>query len=82
MKRVLLPLLLLSSSAFAQIEPRKGILLETLYFQDAEKVLTPDAVVVISIGAAAKQHGYHLPLNTDFLQAEFFKTNIALKRNV
>jgi creatinine amidohydrolase len=44
--------------------------LANITWQQAERVLTPDAVVVIPIGAAAKEHGPHLPLNNDFLLAE------------
>jgi creatinine amidohydrolase len=36
---------------------------------EVEVALAKGAVAVLPIGAAAKEHGYHLPLNTDFLQA-------------
>ena len=42
-------------------------------------MLRPDTVVVIPIGAAAKEHGPHLKLNNDWLLAEYFKREI-LKR--
>jgi creatinine amidohydrolase len=54
----------------------KGILLENLTWVEAEKQLTPDTVVVIPIGAAAKEHGPHLKLKNDFLLAEYFKTKL------
>jgi creatinine amidohydrolase len=56
-----------------------GILLEDLTWQQAEAVLRPDTLVVIPIGAAAKEHGPHLRLKNDWLLAEYFKGEI-LKR--
>ena len=44
--------------------------------------MTPEAVVVIPLGAGSKEHGPHLPLATDYLQAEAYAKEIALQRNV
>lgn len=51
-------------------------LLETLSWDEAERVLTPDTVVVIPLGAGSKEHGRHLQLNNDFLMAEYFKQRV------
>jgi creatinine amidohydrolase len=56
--------------------PAQGVLLEDLTWQDAERALTPEAVVVIPLGAAAKEHGPHLKLKNDFVLAEYFKRRI------
>jgi creatinine amidohydrolase len=53
-----------------------AVLLETMSWDEAEKVLTPDAVVVIALGAEAKEHGRHLQLNNDFLMAEYLKKRV------
>ena len=53
-----------------------AVLLENLTWDEAERVLTPDAVVVIPLGAECKEHGRHLPLNNDFLMAEYFKQRV------
>jgi creatinine amidohydrolase len=53
-----------------------GILLEDLTWLEAEKVLRPESVVVIPLGAAAKEHGPHLKLKNDFLLAEYYKGRI------
>jgi creatinine amidohydrolase len=50
--------------------------LETLSWDEAERVLTPDAVVVIALGAESKEHGRHLQLNNDFLMAEYLKKRV------
>ncbi len=60
----------------------KGILLEDLTWYEAEKALTPETVVVIPIGAAAKEHGPHLKLKTDWTIAEYIKMRIRSKADV
>jgi creatinine amidohydrolase len=81
MKKVLLIALLLlaSVSTFAQ---NKGILLEDLTWQDAEKALKPDTVVVIALGAASKEHGPHLKLKNDWTMAEYYKRRVLKAANV
>src|SRR5437879_6411795 len=54
----------------------KGILLEDLTWVEAEKVLTPDTVVTIALGAEAKEHGPHLKLKNDWLIAEYLKARV------
>ncbi len=66
------------SAPAAQHDQNKtaAILLETLTWDEAERVLTPDAIVVIPLGAESKEHGRHLQLNNDFLMAEYFKRRV------
>lgn len=59
----------------AQSAPR-GIILADLTWVQAERVLTPDAVVVIPLGAEAKEHGPHLRLDNDRSLAEYFRGRI------
>lgn len=42
-----------------------AVFLRDLTWLEAEKVLTPEAIVVLPIGAAAKEHGPHLRLDND-----------------
>jgi creatinine amidohydrolase len=66
-----------SNSATLQVSRQQTVaLLENLTWDEAERVLTPDAVVVIPLGAECKEHGRHLPLNNDFLMAEYFKQRV------
>lgn len=58
------------------VHANSAVLLETLSWEEAERVLTPDAVVVIALGAESKEHGRHLQLNNDFLMAEYLKTRV------
>jgi len=60
----------------------KGILLEDLTWPEAEKILTPETIVVIPIGAESKEHGPHLKLKNDFLIAEFLKREVLKRSNV
>jgi creatinine amidohydrolase len=59
-----------------------GVFLAELTWQEAEQRLRPDTVVVIPLGAAAKEHGPHLPLNTDQLQADYLARRIAERADV
>ncbi len=65
-----------SVSPASRSAQRPGILLGDLTWQEAEKVLTSDSVVVIPIGAEAKEHGPHLELRNDWLMAEYLKNRV------
>src|SRR4029077_20697315 len=69
----LLTILAVALCASAQ---NKGILLEDLSWPEAEKILTPETIVVIPIGAESKEHGPHLKLKNDFLIAEYLKREV------
>jgi creatinine amidohydrolase len=59
--------------------PPRGVLLEDLTWVEAEKRLTPDAVVVVPLGAGSKEHGPHLRLKNDFVLAEYLKRRVLAK---
>lgn len=48
-----------------------GVYLERLSWIEAERYLADDPVVVIPLGAAAKEHGPHLPLGNDAIIANW-----------
>jgi len=56
--------------------------LADLTWVEAEKALRPETVVVIPIGAEAKEHGPHLKLKTDYLEAEYYKRQILQRADV
>ena len=62
------------SSSMPQNE--RGVLLEELSWDEAERALTPDRIVVIPLGAESKEHGRHLQLNNDWVMAEYFKKRV------
>jgi creatinine amidohydrolase len=64
------------SAAQQKVHANSAVLLETLSWDEAERVLTADAVVVIPLGAESKEHGRHLQLNNDFLMAEYLKKRV------
>jgi creatinine amidohydrolase len=80
MKKII-GLLVLFYSASAPCQ-NKGVLLEDLTWYEAEKALTPNTVVVIPVGAAAKEHGPHLKLKTDWIVAEYVKTRVLARADV
>ncbi len=51
--------------------------LEEMTWQEAERALGPDTVVVVPIGAASKEHGPHLRLANDWLMADFLRHRVA-----
>lgn len=75
MKNLLLisVMLMLPATSLAQ---NKGVLLENLTWQEAEKVLKANTVVVIALGAASKEHGPHLKLKNDWTMAEYYKRRV------
>lgn len=77
---ILLPLVLLISVGFAQ--NKGGVLLENLTWQEAESRLKPETVVVIPLGAAAKEHGPHLKLKNDWTAAEYYKQRVLISADV
>jgi creatinine amidohydrolase len=88
MKQILLTLPLIIAVPFVaegqSIEraAAKGILLEELTWVEAERVLTPEAVVVVPLGAEAKEHGPHLKLKNDWLMAEYLKKRVLRQADV
>jgi creatinine amidohydrolase len=83
MKRILLLVVIVTSHvAVAGQTKTKGILLEDLTWVEAEKVLTRETIVVIPLGASAKEHGPHLKLKNDWLIAEYLKKRVLEQSNV
>lgn len=56
--------------------------LQELTWLEAERVLGPDTVVVVPIGAAAKEHGPHLRLDNDLRLAEYWARRLAERADV
>jgi creatinine amidohydrolase len=59
-----------------------GLLLEDLTWVEAEKVLGPDTVVVLPVGAESKEHGPHLKLKNDFVMAQYLSARVRQKAAV
>ncbi|HSS46318.1 MAG TPA: creatininase family protein [Burkholderiales bacterium] len=62
--------------------PLPGAWVATLTWPEVEKRIQSGAVAVLPVGAAAKEHGRHLLLNTDQLQAEWLAARLIEKANV
>ena len=54
-----------------------GNFIERLTWDQVAERLAQGAAAILPIGAAAKQHGFHLPMNTDRVQAEWLAARIA-----
>ena len=53
--------------------------IERMRWDEVARRIGDGAVAILPIGAAAKQHGFHLPLNTDRIQAEWLAGRMAEK---
>jgi creatinine amidohydrolase len=88
MKRIfMIALLMISTMIFVQAQTKmkpktKGVLLENITWVEAEKILNSDTVIVIPLGAAAKEHGPHLKLKNDYLISEYLKNQTLEKAGV
>ena len=51
--------------------------IERMHWDEVARRIGDGAVAILPIGAAAKQHGFHLPLNTDRIQAEWLAGRMA-----
>ncbi len=60
----------------------RGIMLADLTWVEAERALKPETVVLIPIGAASKEHGPHLKLKTDLIEAEYYTRQIVARADV
>jgi len=80
--RLILPLLTASVATVPICAQNRGVLLEDLTWQEAEKILTPAAIVVIPIGAESKEHGPHLKLKNDWLMAQYLSREVMKRANV
>jgi creatinine amidohydrolase len=61
---------------------KKGAWVAGLAWPEVESRAAAGAVAVLPVGAACKEHGMHLPLNTDQIQAEWLAGQITTSRNV
>src|SRR3954467_1083192 len=51
--------------------------IERLTWDEVARRIHDGAPAILPIGAAAKQHGFHLPMNTDRVQAEWLAARLA-----
>jgi creatinine amidohydrolase len=68
--------LLAASAALGAQRPPRGIRLADLAWTDAERLLDSSTVIVIPLGAEAKEHGPHLRLKNDYLEATYYADRV------
>ena len=64
------------------MQHHKDSWIENLSWPVIEGRINAGAIAILPVGAASKEHGRHLPLNTDFRQAEWLADSVAEHRNV
>jgi creatinine amidohydrolase len=60
----------------------RGVVLADLTWLQAEVVLKPDTVIVIPLGAAAKEHGPHLRLDNDWRMAQYLAARVVAASDI
>ena len=60
----------------------QGALVANLTWKEIEKRINSGTTGILPVGAASKEHGLHLPMNTDQIQAEWFAWQLAETENV
>ena len=60
----------------------KSSWVSALSWPEIEQRIESGAGAVLPVGACAKEHGLHLPMNTDYLQAKWLADKLALKSNL
>jgi creatinine amidohydrolase len=69
-------------SGMSSSEKGESVWLEELTWVEAEEVLRDYEVVMIPLGARTKEHGPHLPLNNDWIMAEYLARRVAAEAPV
>ncbi|HET6246607.1 MAG TPA: creatininase family protein [Tepidisphaeraceae bacterium] len=59
-----------------------GIFIESLTWPEMERALASINTVVLPLGSRCKEHGPHLPLNADWIMAEYLARRVAEKCRV
>lgn len=75
-------LLVASGSALAQSNEFRATFIEGKPWTEAQRLLKDTTIVVIPLGAQAKEHGPHLQLKNDFLIAEYLKDRVGRTQHV
>jgi creatinine amidohydrolase len=57
----------------------QGRYLETMTWQEAEEALSSFPVLMLPLGARTKEHGHHLPLNNDWVMAEYLTKRVMVE---
>jgi creatinine amidohydrolase len=63
-------------------ETAPGARIAELTWPEVERRLAGGALALLPVGAACKEHGPHLPMNTDWIQAEWLTGELIRRHNV
>ncbi|MCC7052766.1 MAG: creatininase family protein [Gemmatimonadaceae bacterium] len=78
----LLTAVLSATAVHAQATARGSVFVSTRPWTEAVALLDTATIVMIPLGAQAKEHGPHLPLNNDWLLAEYYAKAVAARTRV
>lgn len=75
-KLFFLSALFIMTTAFATMN---GKLIENMSWDQVAALEKSTQVIIIPLGAAAKEHGLHLPLNNDYIMANYLRDRVLAK---
>lgn len=82
-RRLVLMLAFATTATYAQVkDTNRAIFIENIPWTEARNRLQDTSIVVIPLGAEAKEHGPHLQLKNDWLIAEYLKDRVAKEQSV
>jgi creatinine amidohydrolase len=56
--------------------------MENMTWVEIDKAIKNVPMIIVPLGARQKEHGYHLPMNTDYLMAEYFRDQLLEKFSI
>lgn len=59
-----------------------GYFIKELTYEQVQKILTEDTIVVLPIGGGSKEHGNHLPMGTDYYITDWLAQKVTEKCDV
>lgn len=59
-----------------RVAPKRGVYLEFLSWKEVEHILHTAKAVLLPLGSSMKEHGLHLPMNNDWLIAEYLTMRV------
>ena len=57
-------------------ENKKGVFISDITVEDCEALLNENTIVVLPIGGGVKEHGWHLPMGTDYFVTDWIAAQV------
>ncbi len=58
---------------------RPSKLIENMTWEEVRNIIPKTQVVIVPLGTPAKEHGPHLPMNTDLIESDYLRDRVLEK---